>query len=58
MAPAWSLPLWAAFVVWAEYFALGATPAGLKIMVPAYILGVLGAIFVLVICVSSRRSST
>jgi len=37
-----NLPLWAAFIVWAEYFALGAKPAALKIMVPAYILGVVG----------------
>jgi hypothetical protein len=44
----WSLPLWAAFVVWAEYFALGAKPSALKIMVPAYILGVVGATIVLV----------
>jgi hypothetical protein len=44
----WSLPLWAAFIVWAEYFALGAKPAALKIMVPAYILGVIGATVVLV----------
>jgi hypothetical protein len=36
------LPLWAAFIVWAEYFALGAKPSALKIMVPAYILGVVG----------------
>jgi len=36
------LPLWAAFIVWAEYFALGAKPEALKIMVPAYTLGVIG----------------
>ena len=36
------LPLWAAFIVWAEYFALGAKPSALKIMVPAYTLGVIG----------------
>ncbi|MGD0863601.1 MAG: DUF1097 family protein [Candidatus Limnocylindrales bacterium] len=36
------LPLWAAFIVWAEYFALGAKPSALKIIVPAYILGVVG----------------
>jgi hypothetical protein len=36
------LPLWAAFIVWAEYFALGAKPSALKIMVPAYLLGVAG----------------
>jgi hypothetical protein len=44
----WNLPLWAAFVVWAEYFTLGAKPAALRIMVPAYILGVIGATVVLV----------
>jgi hypothetical protein len=37
-----NLPLWAAFIVWAEYFALGAKPSILKNMVPAYLLGVLG----------------
>jgi hypothetical protein len=34
--------LWAAFIVWAEYFVLGAKPSALKIMAPAYILGVIG----------------
>lgn len=42
----YNLPLWVAFVVWAEYFALGATPAALKTIVPAYILGVLGAVLI------------
>lgn len=37
-----NLPLWAAFIVWAEYFALGAKPEILKNMVSAYILGVVG----------------
>ena len=37
-----NLPLWAAFIVWAEYFALGAKPSALKIMVPAYTLGLVG----------------
>ena len=37
-----NLPLWAAFIVWAEYFALGAKPSVLKSMVPAYFLGVVG----------------
>jgi len=37
-----NFPLWAAFIVWAEYFALGAKPSVLKSMVPAYILGVVG----------------
>jgi hypothetical protein len=39
----WSLPLWVSFVVWAEYFTLGAKPSALKIMIPAYVLGVIGA---------------
>ena len=37
-----NLPLWAAFIVWAEYFTLGAQPSALKTMVPAYTLGVVG----------------
>ena len=36
---AWSLPLWLAFIVWAEYFTLGARPAALKIMIPAFVSG-------------------
>jgi uncharacterized membrane protein YeaQ/YmgE (transglycosylase-associated protein family) len=39
----YNLPIWASFIVWAEYFAMGANPAVLKTMVPAYILGVIGA---------------
>lgn len=35
-----NLPLWVAFVVWAEYFALGAKPQALRVMVPAFALGV------------------
>jgi hypothetical protein len=34
----YNLPLWVAFVVWAEYFALGAKPAALRLMLPAYAL--------------------
>ncbi len=39
----YNLPIWASFIVWAEYFAMGSKPAVLKTMVPAYILGVIGA---------------
>ena len=46
---AWSLPLWLAFVVWAEYFTLGAKPAALKIMIPAFATGVIGATFTLIV---------
>ncbi len=40
---AWNLPVWAAFLVWAQYFALGAKPEMLKVMAPALILGIAGA---------------
>jgi len=39
----WSLPIWASFIVWAEYFALGAKPKVLTTIVPAYIVGVVVA---------------
>ena len=52
----WSVPLWAAFIVWAEYFVLGGKPAGLKIMVPSYILGVIGAVLVLIVMVAFGKT--
>lgn len=36
----YNLPLWVAFIVWAEYFALGAKPSALKTLIPSFILGV------------------
>ncbi|MFD9330381.1 DUF1097 domain-containing protein [Streptomyces sp. NPDC060065] len=45
----WSLPLWLAFIVWAEYFTLGAKPSALKTMVPAFLCGVVGATVALVV---------
>ena len=39
----YNLPLWVAFIVWAEYFVLGARPAALKVIIPAFLIGVLGA---------------
>lgn len=44
----WNLPLWVSFIVWAEYFELGAKAVALRTMIPAYILGVIGATVVLV----------
>ena len=32
----WNFAVWASFIVWAEYFALGATPAAVKTILPAY----------------------
>ena len=39
----YSLPLWVSFIVWAEYFVLGAKPSALKVIIPAFLIGVLGA---------------
>lgn len=39
----WGLPIWASFIVWAEYFALGAKPSALLTIIPAYIAGVIVA---------------
>ena len=36
----YNLPLWVAFIVWAEYFVLGAKPSALRIIFPAFIAGV------------------
>ena len=43
----WNLPIWASFIVWAEYFAMGATPSALKTIVPAYVLGVIVAAIIM-----------
>ena len=50
-----NLPLWAAFIVWAEYFALGAKPSALKIMVPAYTLGVIGGALICLLYQAHRQ---
>jgi hypothetical protein len=36
----WNLPIWVSFIVWAEYFALGAKASALTKIVPAYLSGV------------------
>jgi Protein of unknown function (DUF1097) len=43
----YGLPLWVAFIVWAEYFALGARPSALKVILPAYFLGVVTAAIIM-----------
>ncbi len=43
----YALPIWASFIVWAEYFALGAKPSALKTIVPAYTLGVIVAAIIM-----------
>jgi hypothetical protein len=39
----YNLPLWVSFIVWAEYFVLGGKPAAIKVIIPAFLIGVLGA---------------
>lgn len=39
----YNLPLWVSFIVWAEYFVLGGTPAALRVIIPAFLIGVVGA---------------
>lgn len=43
----YNLPIWASFIVWAEYFALGAKPSALLTIVPAYFLGVVAAAIIM-----------
>ena len=43
----YNLPLWAAFIVWAQYFALGGKPSALKTVIPAYVIGVVGAALIM-----------
>ena len=43
----YNIPIWASFIVWAEYFALGAKPSALRTMVPAYTLGVVAAAIIM-----------
>lgn len=52
----YNLPIWVAFIVWAEYFTLGAKPAALKIIVPAYLLGVCAATVILTGYVLTART--
>lgn len=35
----YNFPLWCAFIVWAEYFALGGKPAVLKVILPSFAYG-------------------
>jgi hypothetical protein len=39
----YNLPLWVSFIVWAEYFVLGGKLAAIKVIIPAYLIGVFGA---------------
>jgi hypothetical protein len=39
----YSLPLWIAFIVWAEYFMFGSSLGGLRTLIPAFMFGVVMA---------------
>ncbi|MGD0447717.1 MAG: DUF1097 domain-containing protein [Candidatus Dormibacteria bacterium] len=45
----YSLPLWVAFIVWAEYFALGGTPSNIKTIIPAYTGGVVWGVLMILL---------
>ncbi len=45
----WNLAVWASFIVWAEYFALGAKPAAIRTILPAFSLSALGTAVLLAI---------
>lgn len=47
----YNLALWAAFVVWAEYFALGGKPSALRLIIPSYTLGALFTGLAMFLCV-------
>jgi hypothetical protein len=51
----WSLPLWVTFVVWTEYFTLGAAPAALKTILPAYLCGVAAGTASVVVALVAHR---
>jgi len=56
----WNLPIWVSFIVWAEYFALGAKWQALLKIVPAYISGVAvaAAIMTLYVWLTVRFGTT
>jgi len=41
--------LWVAFIVWAEYFALGGTPSNIKTIIPAYTGGVFWGVLMILL---------
>ena len=45
----WTIPLFPAFIVWTEYFVLGARPQALKTIAPAYIAGVVAGTVALIL---------
>lgn len=47
----WNLPIWVSFIVWAEYFQLGAKPKALETILPAYAIGVLATVTILTVYV-------
>lgn len=51
----WNLALWCSFIVWAEYFALGAEPGALRLIIPSYTYGaVITAISMFMMVLLSR----
>ena len=45
----WNLAVWCSFIVWAEYFALGAKPAAARTILPAFATSAIGTAILLAI---------
>jgi len=45
----WNMAVWCSFIVWAEYFALGAKPAAAKTILPAFATSAIGTAILLAI---------
>jgi hypothetical protein len=52
----YGLPLWVSFIVWAEYFQLGAHPSAIFVIIPAFTVGVVVAYLVTTATVILERA--
>lgn len=53
----WNLAVWCSFIVWAEYFALGAKPAAAKTILPAFATSAIGTAILLAIIAALNSSA-
>lgn len=53
----WNLAVWCSFIVWAEYFALGAKPPAAKTILPAFATSAIGTAILLAIIAALNSSA-
>ena len=53
----WNLAVWCSFIVWAEYFALGAKPAAAKTILPDFATSAIGTAILLAIIAALNSSA-